>query len=319
MNLKYIVIFPMLFTLMACSTFHSNPKGGALPDFDTMWDYGDPAGTEVKFREILTNVSDQKAPEYKLELKTQIARTLGLQQNFEAALALLDEVEAELKPEYAIARIRYLLERGRTLNSSGFPKESKAYFVEAYELGQKAYADFYTVDAAHMLGIVESPDQQFLWNEIAMARAEKSTDERAQEWLGSLYNNLGWTYHDLGDFEKALEIFQKGRDWQKARNRVNETQIAKWCIARTHRSLGNVDLALELQLALEKEILESGKPEDGYVAEEIAECLNLKDDAAAATPYFLKAWTLLSQDPWLTKNEGERLARLKELGTGKSR
>lgn len=317
MNLKYIFILPMLYALMTCSTFISHTPAGELPDFDKWWDYSDPAGTEVKFREQLSKVSFKQAPEYQLELRTQIARTLGLQQKFTEANALLDEVEADLKPEYKIATIRYLLERGRTLNSSGSSAESKQYFLEAYELGKMSGADFYTIDAAHMLGIVETPSQQLLWNEIAMALAEKSSDERAQGWLGSLYNNLGWTYHDLEDFEKALDIFQRGYAWQVSKKNVKEAQIAKWCIARTQRSMGNIDLALELQYELQKEIRESGNPEDGYVSEEIGECLLLQGHAKEATPHFKRAWEILSQDPWLVSNEANRLARLKELGTVK--
>ena len=78
--------------------------------------------------------------------------------------------------------------------------------------------------------------------------------------------------------------------------------------------MGNIDLALNLQKELAHEILESGNPEDGYVSEEIAECLTLKGQPKEAAPHFQKAWRLLSQDSWLQKNEAKRLSRLKDLG-----
>ena len=308
------LLFPILWTLLTCSADKIESRGPIMHDFDKLWDYNDPAATGIKFREILNTISFAETPEKHLELRTQIARTLSLQQKFDEAHELLDGVESELKPDYPIATIRYLLERGRTFNSSGMKEKSRELFLEAWELGLNVKADFYAVDAAHMLGIVEAPDQQLEWNEKAMNLAENSPDERANGWLGSLYNNIGWTHHDMGNYDKALEVFEKGLVFRQEKKQVNETQIAKWCVARTHRSLGNVDVALDMQLTLEKEILESGNPEDGYVSEEIAECLTLKGEVSAAAPHFLKAWTLLSQDIWLQKNETERLERLKTLG-----
>ncbi|MBC8377145.1 MAG: tetratricopeptide repeat protein [FCB group bacterium] len=286
-----------------------------MHDFDKLWNYNEPGETEQKFRDVLANTNAQEKPEYALELRTQIARTLSLQQKFEDAHKLLDQVDSELKPEYPIARIRHMLERGRTFNSSGKKEESIPLFLEAWELGLQAKADFYAVDAAHMLGIAAQQDQQLLWNEKAMNLAENSPDKRAQGWLGSLYNNIGWTYHDMQEYDQALEIFLKAQGWREAHEQVRETQIAKWCVARTHRSLGHVDKALEIQYDLEKEMQTVGQDEDGYVLEEIAECLTLQGKPQEAASYFMKAWTILSQDIWLKQNEAERLNRLKKLGS----
>ena len=288
-----------------------------MHDFDKLWNYNEPGETEQKFRDVLANTNAQESVEYALELRTQIARTLGLQQKFEDAHKLLDQVESELKLEYSIAKIRYMLERGRTLNSSGKKEESIALFLEAWELGLEVKADFYAVDAAHMLGIAAQQDQQLIWNEKAMDLAEKSPDKRAQGWLGSLYNNIGWTYHDLQEYEKALTVFLKAQEWREAHEQVIETQIAKWCVARTHRSLGHVDKALDMQYDLEKEMQTVGQDEDGYVSEEIAECLTLQEKPQEAAPYFMKAWTILSKDIWLKQNEADRLNRLKTLGEKK--
>ena len=285
-----------------------------MHDFDKMWNYNQPAETEQKFRDALAGATSQEQTEYQLELRTQLARTLGLQQKFEDAHKVLDQVEQDLIPQYSIAKIRYLLERGRTLNSSGKQEESIQLFLEAWELGLEAKADFYAVDAAHMLGIVSKQDQQLIWNEKAMALAEKSPDKRAQGWLGSLYNNIGWTYHDLHEYEKALAIFLKALEWREAHEQVTETQIAKWCVARTYRFLGKIDEALAMQYDFEKAMQAAGQDEDGYVFEEIGECLNLQGKPEEAAPYFMKAWTILSQDIWLKQNEEDRLDRIKSLG-----
>jgi tetratricopeptide (TPR) repeat protein len=316
-NRKNIVFFVVLIAFSGCSSDNQGvvkDKEIQMRDFDKLWDYNKPAETEQKFREILASLKTSSEMEYELELKTQIARTLGLQQKHEEANQLLDQVESGLNGKYPIAKLRYLLERGRNLNSSGQKGEAIPLFLEAWESGLELNADFYAVDAAHMLGIAAPQDQQLLWNERAMDLAEASQDKRAQGWLGSLYNNIGWTYHDMQEYDKALAVFLKALDWREAQDQVVETQIAKWCVARTHRSLGNVEKALAMQYELEKEMAAKEQDEDGYVAEEIAECLTLMGNPEEAVPYFKKAWEILSQDIWLTKNEADRLDRLKSLG-----
>lgn len=313
MHTRIILPVILIISLMSCATTSKKDESMSLQNFDEKWDYNDPAGTEVIFRELLAQVEFDDHPEYHLELSTQIARTLGLQQKYKEAHSLLDEIEKNLVPSYTKVRIRYLLERGRVYNSSQKAEMSLSYFMEAWELGLKIKADFYAVDAAHMLGIAESQDMQLQWNEKAVDLAEKSTDPRAKKWLGSLYNNIGWTHHGNGDFKKALEVFKKTYAWHQERENKESMRIAQWSIARTHRSLGNIDTALEIQTKLAREMAISGD-EDGYVYEEIGECFHTQGEMAKAQPYFEKAWQILSQDRWLQQNESERLDRLKELG-----
>jgi len=317
MDVKNVAFLSILLVFMGCVPEKNRvvtEEESHMHDFDKLWNYNQPAETEQKFRDALAGATSQEQTEYQLELRTQLARTLGLQQKFEDAHKVLDQVEQDLTPQYSIAKIRYLLERGRILNSSGKQEESIQLFLEAWELGLKVKADYYAVDAAHMLGIVAQQDQQLIWNEKAMALAEKSPDKRTQGWLGSLYNNIGWTYHGLQDYEKAMAIFLKALDWREAHEQVIETQIAKWCVARTHRSLGNIDKALTMQYDLEKAMQTARQDEDGYVFEEIGECLNLQGKPEEAAPFFMKAWTILSQDIWLKQNEEDRLDRIKSLG-----
>ena len=315
--MKKMVFLGVLVGFMSCSPERmgeESKEAFEMHEFDNLWNYNQPAETEKKFNEILQGLDSDTELGYELELKTQIARTLGLQQKFDEAHKLLDEVEGQLEGDYPIARVRYLLERGRLYNSSKIREEALPLFTEAWELGLELKADFYAVDAAHMLGIASPQDQQLTWNEKAMKLAESSADKRAQGWLGSLYNNIGWTYHDMQKYDKAMDVFQKALEWRQDHEQVIETQIAKWCVARTHRSLGNIDKALEIQYALEQEMKAADQDDDGYVFEEIAECLTLQGKTEAAAPYFMQAWKILSQDIWLKQNEGERLERLKTLG-----
>jgi tetratricopeptide (TPR) repeat protein len=314
--MKRILILSVVLLMAGCAAETEKEKP-ALPDFDVWWDYGDAAGTEAKFAELLPQAKQSGDGSYYAQLLTQIARTQGLQRRFKEAHETLDTVLAMLSDDMVVARIRYLLERGRVYNSSGEPEKSKPLFLEAWKMGVADKEDFYAVDAAHMLGIVEPPEKQLEWNEKAIELAEKSADPRARNWRGSLYNNTGWSYHDLKQYDKALAMFEKALKFQQEKNDQEGIRIARWTIARAYRSLGRIDQALKIQKELEKEIEEKGIEQDGYVFEEIGECLLLLNQQEESRQYFNRAYELLSQDPWLAANEPERLERLKKLAVPK--
>ena len=207
--------------------------------------------------------------------------------------------------------------------SAGEVATAVPLFQQAYDLGVQTgiAADFFTIDAAHMLAIaVASPEEQLQWNLSALERARLSPDKRAQGWQGSLLNNIGWTYFDAGDYEKALTIFEEAAVWRQANqpDNANAIRIANWSVARVLRALGRLDEALVRQQALLQEIETSGATSDGFVYEELAECLLALGQAEAARPYFAQAHLLLSQLGWLVNSEPTRLERLKGLADWQS-
>jgi tetratricopeptide (TPR) repeat protein len=280
-------------------------------EIDKFWDYDQPADSERRFRGLLPSVAAGSSAH--VALLTQVARAQGLQRNFEGAHATLDEAQSLLGEGMHRARARYLLERGRALNSGGQAEQARPRFREAWEIAAAAGEDFYAVDAAHMLGICETPEQQMAWNRTAMALAERTADARARGWLGPLYNNMGWTLHDQGDYTGALELFEKGEDFRAAQGQAKELLIARWCVARCLRSLGRVEEALARQQQLWAAHQAAGT-QDGYVLEELGECLLALGRGDEARPYFGQAYGALAQDPWLRANEAARLERLRTLG-----
>jgi tetratricopeptide (TPR) repeat protein len=282
-----------------------------LPDFDKLWNYDDPPATEKAFRDLIEKAQTSGNVDYHAQLLTQIARTQGLQMKFEAAHATLDAVEKVLNDKTPAALTRYALERGRVFNSSKQPDKAKPLFINAWDLAVKNGQDLFACDAAHMVAIVDAKNA-IEWSEKAMKLAESSKDERCKGWLGPLYNNLGWTYHDQGKFEEALELHRKGYEFRKSRKQVEETRIAKWSVARMLRSLGRIDEAMDMQKEVQEELKQAGK-DDGYVHEEIGELLLVQKKADEARPYFKRAYELLSKDEWLVRNEPQRLKRMKEL------
>lgn len=289
-----------------------------LPAFDKMWDYGKPAETEAKFREVWSQTEGTTDLNYRLELLTQIARTQALQTKFDDAHKTLDDVEKQLttlspdKPTRA--KLRYELERGRTFNSTNRKEEAIKHFEQALEIANQLGEENLAVDAAHMLGIATKGEASLMWNERAVAMAEAAADPKAKGWLGALYNNIGWTYHDMEKYDVALKYFEKDLAWYEERNLVNQSRIARWSIAKMHRLLGDPAKALEEQKTLQAEMTAAGADEDGYVFEELGECtLALDRDESEWKPYIQRAYDLLSKDPWSVSQEPKKHERLKRL------
>jgi tetratricopeptide (TPR) repeat protein len=288
-------------------------------DFDALWDYGNPAATESRFLEVLAQVEATASADYLAQLETQIARTHGLRAEFDSAAKWLDRADfrcgaAEARGEdVRTARVRWLLERGRCLNSSGRPADSVPLFEQALTDAEAAGLENLAVDAAHMLGIAVPGAGGLDWNLRAIAMAEAAAEPRARRWLGSLYNNTGWSLHDLGRFDEALALFEKSLDFRLAQGVVKPSRIARWCVARCLRSLSRNDEALTRQLALRDDYAATGE-DSGYVHEELGELYLLAGRSDEARAEFAVAARLLCQDPLFARNEAARLERLRTLG-----
>ncbi len=276
-----------------------------------LWDFQDPAGSERRFREALSTVDSRSA--WGLELRTQVARALGLQRRFAEAHAELDEVDAALSDDMPVARLRSLLERGRVYNSSGAPDTGRTFFEQAWDLGRTIPHHDLAVDAAHMAAIAAPSDQKREWNERALEYAETCGDPEAERWLGSLYNNMGWDAHDRGDYTEALLLHEKCWAWHRERHTGWGERVARWSVAKQLRFLGRNAESLEMQEELLSEYLAEEPGGEGFVHEEIAELLLSAGRPERARPHFRRAHELLAGEDWL---EPERIERMARLGAG---
>mgnify|MGYP000297774007 CR=1 FL=1 len=286
-----------------------------LPDIDTLWNHSDPTGTETKFKALLETEHARTNQAFRAEVLTQVARTQGLQQRFDEALATLTQARSLITTNMATAHVRALLEHGRVINSSGKPDDSISYFEQALEAANKAGQEAHAVDAAHMLGIVCKGPKAQAWNERALKMANASQDPGARRWRAALCNNLGWTYHAQGEHQRALEMFEQHLSIRTEANHRFQMGIARWSIAKMQRFLGAPELALETQRELLTWPERQNNAAEGYTQEEVAECLLAQERADEAKPHFARAWELLHTDIWLKRDEPERLERLKRLGS----
>ncbi len=285
-----------------------------LPDIDTMWEYTDPATTAKKFMELVPTARISGSPSYYLQLLTQIARAEGLQGKFDDARTTLREVEKEMSGEMPVVFIRYHLEFGRILNYSGNHEKAKPHFLQAWETAKTTGEEYFAVDAAYMMATAETdPERQLKWSLEALDTAENATQHKAKNWLGPLYNNIGWIYHSRNEFEKALEYFRKNLKWRRDRNDEKGAINARWSMGKALRSMNKLEEALEIQKELAQEIEQKQMKPDGQVFEEIAECLLGLNKNEVARIYFKLAYDQLAGDAAIHENEPERLQRLKYL------
>lgn len=274
------------------------------------WNYSKPAETEIRFREFLAEAT---SPAEQAEIRTQLARSVGLQRRFDEAHEILNQADAQITNDMPVVKVRALLERGRVYNSSGNAEQAREYFLAAFEAGKQCNHDDYTVDAAHMMGIITKAEESLQWNELAISIAQNTEQEMAKRWLASLLNNTGWTYFSMGNYARALELFNDALEYRRKQNNIVEIHIAQWCVAKTLRMLGNVEESLSMQHAMLAERAEKNIQDDGYIYEETGECLLALGKPDEAKPHFAKAHELLSKDIWLQANEQPRLERLLAL------
>jgi tetratricopeptide (TPR) repeat protein len=229
-----------------------------------LWEFSDPAGSEERFREALRGAHGDLG----LELETQIARSYSLRKRFADAHAALDAVEARLSGAGTRPRVRYLLERGRTFNSSGDKAAARPLFVQAWELGKAAGEEYLAIDAAHMVAIVDGGEQALSWNLMALPLAANARDPAARRWKAALLNNIGHELNVLGRHGEALGYLEQALQAYRARGDPGSVRIARWMVAHTLRLLGRNAQALALQLELKKELDGEGAA-DPHVEEEI--------------------------------------------------
>ncbi len=262
-------------------------------ELSALWDHSNPELSEQRFRAALETADEEEA----LILQTQIARTFGIRKEFAEAQRILKTIEPNFHGACAEARARYSLEMGRTLSSTTHPPESqteavkeqaRSCYMQAFEIAKTEGLDDLSIDALHMMAMVDSaPEDQLKWGLAALDVLEASSQPAAKKWEGSLRNNVGYALHLLGRYEEALSQFKLALSARELAGNIRTIRIAHWMIAWTLRALGRIDEALEMQLRLEKEWEESGEP-NPYVFEELEHLFRMQNDDERADFYAAK-------------------------------
>jgi tetratricopeptide (TPR) repeat protein len=184
-----------------------------------LWDFDDLHGTEARLREQLKR---DTTDEERAEVLTQLARVESLRGDFDACEQLLAQAD-DLAGDSSLVRVRIELERGRKLRSSGDGFAAAPLFEAAFERARASGLYWFAADAAHMVAIA-APTKIEEWTRRGLELANSEPD--AAYWAGPLLNNLGSHYMDAGDFEAALEAFERALEVRK-RDESNP-QAIRW-------------------------------------------------------------------------------------------
>jgi|1186.fasta_scaffold02684_5 tetratricopeptide (TPR) repeat protein len=279
----------------------------------SLWDFDDLDTSEKRLREQLEHETGGAG---KAEVLTQLARVEGLRDRFEEGERLIEEAEA-LAGDDRTAKARIDLERGRLRRSGGDPDAARPLFVSAFDVASDAGQTFIAADAAHMAALVAGGRDGFIeWTRRGIDLAER--DQGASYWLGPLYNNLGWEYYEAGDYEQALDAFERqvvARE-RDADNR-QALEIARYSVGKALRAVGRSAEAVRMLEGCVAWADGEGAP-DGWFHEELAEeyaavgrDTEAADQARAAIP-------LLERDDPDFASDETRSARLRALADSKS-
>ncbi|KAJ7451806.1 hypothetical protein B0H11DRAFT_2075174 [Mycena galericulata] len=246
------------------------PPNTEIPLFHKLWQ--EQEVPTALFQALLADDKNALSPSERAEALTQLARCQGLSSEFDAAHTTLDSVPTVDRPTGSTARVRWLLEKGRVLRSSGKAQdpETKACFVAVYN---EAAEDFFKADAAHMLAIIDpegapegaAPTES--WSSAALEIARASANPNTQMWAASVLNNTAWDAMVEGRPEDALAQFNGARE-----------RISRWAVARALRECGRNQEAYDIQTTLWAEA------ETGPVKDELGilrTLLEMKDPSGA--------------------------------------
>jgi tetratricopeptide (TPR) repeat protein len=273
-----------------------------------LWDFDDLDSTELRLREQLAREVDDAA---RAEVATQLARIEGLRGDFEAGDRLIEEAAARAG-DGAIALARIDLERGRILRSSGSPEAALPLFRSAFETSLDAGAYFITADAAHMAALAAPDRSSFVaWTERGVELAE--AHEEARHWLGPLLNNLGWERYENGEYQPALDAFERAlRAREQDEGDREAIEIGRFAVGKTLRALGRSDEAVPLLEQAVAWAQSEGAP-DGWFHEELAEeyaavgrTNDAREQARLALPLLVEADPSFAED-------ADRVTRLRSI------
>ncbi|MCA8914819.1 MAG: hypothetical protein KDB90_05365 [Planctomycetes bacterium] len=166
------------------------------------------------------------------EAYAQIARTYGIQGKYEEGRLWLAKAASAADSREPRTWSRYLGVRGRfEWQDEKDNEKAKATFIEMYDYCKEHKLFSRELDAAHMVAIVGTPEEQVEWALKAIEAAEKGGETG---WLGPLWNNLGWTYEERGEYDKMLDALIQARKYHYETGSELSKLIADFGVGRAY-------------------------------------------------------------------------------------
>ncbi len=175
-----------------------------------------------------------------VEANAMLGRCYLIKDDMASGMPYLKAAEQDARPEEPGGWSRYLGVRGRFEWQQKDLAKATETFKEMYDFCENNDLPSRAIDAAHMVAITGSPEQQIEWGKKGIAEAEKS---HITHWLGPLWNNLGWVYEDRGNYPEALGAYLKAREYHWQYGTEQNKLIADWAVGHAYMLNGDYDNA----------------------------------------------------------------------------
>ena len=175
-----------------------------------------------------------------VEAAAMRARTLLATGDPERGRPWLDRAAAAATDSEPEGWSRYLSVRGRFSWKAGDLEDATRTFEEMFlycedhELWERA------VDAANMAAITSGTQDRFEWSRRGIETAERGG---MSDWLGPLWNNLGWNYYDEEMYDEAYDALVQAREYHRAGTNELPKLIADYSVAHLLMKRGLLEKA----------------------------------------------------------------------------
>jgi len=177
-----------------------------------------------------------------VEASAQVARCYLLTKRANDGRPWLEKAKGLASESDPVGWSRYLSVLGRFYWKEEKLPDATRTFTAMYEFCVKTGQFDRAVDAAHMVAITGTAQEQIAWAKKGIAAAVKGGHEG---WLGPLWNNLGVTHQELGDWKSALDCYRNAREYHwRLGTEVNKL-AADWAVGMALRETGDVERSMQ--------------------------------------------------------------------------
>jgi len=229
--------------LLAVHAFGGEPateSARLLAEGDKVFSARDYAkATEIYLRAVAA-AERANEPVVLVEALSMAARGYLIREQVKEGRPFIDRAGKLADAKEPAAWSRYLGVRGRFEWKEGDKPRAARTFETMYAYCLKHEQYNRAVDAAHMVAIVGTHDQQLEWAKKGIAAAERGGMDG---WLGPLWNNLGNTYLELKRYEDGLDALLKARKFHWKVGNEHSKLVADWAVGMAYQRLGELEKA----------------------------------------------------------------------------
>ena len=214
--------------------------GALLEKADQTFQSRDYEAARETYRQALAKAEAAGQNSELTEAFAMIARTYLTTDHKEEGRPWIAKAQKTAKPEEALGWSRYLGVRGRFEWRDKELEKAAATFTEMYDYCKNRQLHERAVDAARMMAIVGTPEQQVEWGKKGIAEAEAGN---VSGLLGPLWNNLGATYEKMGKYPESLAAYLKAREYHWLHGNEWNKLVADWAVGHAYRLAGDLKQA----------------------------------------------------------------------------